>query len=143
FNALTKEAAADRALTNAGVAPAERGKVTSEVAKAGVEIQNGPKTQIAKTAGGKQVLVVRNGATAGEIHQVLKEVKPPAPKEPPTSFVPVDKPLPGSPQERLSRTVNSQVSERVKSKLGEIHIEIVPEGGFGPSKTRAEVVHVE
>lgn len=139
FNTLAKEATADQALKNAGVAQGERAKVGADIAKAGAEVRKGVSTQVVKGADGKPTLVVREGATAKEIKTALKDLKP---AEVSKRFAPVKEP-PTASQQKLGRVVNEQLSPTAKQKLGEVSVEIVPEGSFGPGKTRAKVVHAE
>jgi hypothetical protein len=139
FNTLAKEAAADRALGSAGVSKADRAKVGGDVAKAGADVRKGLSTQVIRSADGTPVLIVREGATAPEIRTALKDVKPATPSK---RFVPVKEPASAA-QQKLGRVINDQLTPTARQKLGEVSVEIVPEGSFGPGKTRAQVVHAE
>lgn len=136
FNTLGKEAAADRALEAAGVSKADRAKVGGEIAALGAEVRKGLSTQVVHAADGTPALIVRPGAGAAEIRGALKTAKAAAPGK---HFKP--QPLPKSPsQEKLGGLINDQLSKGAREKLGKVVVEIVPEGTFGPSKTRAQVV---
>lgn len=139
FNALSKEMAADRALDAAGVAKADRMKVGRELGAAGAEVRQGLTTQVIHAADGTPTLVVRKGATAPEIRAALKDMKPKAPAK---KFVPLKEPA-SAPHRKLEGVVNKQLSAAAREKLGPVSVEIVPEGAFGPGKTRAQVLHSE
>lgn len=139
FNALAKEMAADRALDAAGVAKADRMKVGRGLGAAGAEVRQGLTTQVIHAADGTPTLVVRKGANAAEIRTALKDMKPKAPAK---KFVPVKEPA-SAPHRKLESVVNKQLSATAREKLGPVSVEIVPEGAFGPGKTRAQVLHSE
>jgi hypothetical protein len=147
FNPVRNEMVADNAMKEIGLAPAERAKAGPEIAKAGAEVRKGLTTQVITAADGHLVVIVGEHATAAEIHAALRDYKAPEgvkPKPPPPkSFVPVEKPPLGTAPERLGKIVNGQLSETARAKLGPVGVEIVPEGSFGPGKTRAQVVHVD
>lgn len=139
FNALVKEAAADRALETAGVSSADRAKVGREVALAGAEVRKGLSTQVIRSADGSPTLIVREGATVPEIRAALKDTPPATPSG---RFAPM-KPVPDAPRQQLGKLINDQLTPTAREKLGPVSVEIVPEGSFGSGKTRAQVVHAD
>jgi hypothetical protein len=144
YNALAREANADRALNGAGVAAGERAKIGKELAALDLEIKPGIATEVVTPPGGKPQLRVKPGATAADIGAALKA----APKEQtpgkaalPKGFAPPpEQPLPGSRNEALSRAVNDRLSARAKGNFERIEVEILPESGLGPSKKTGKIV---
>jgi hypothetical protein len=144
---LSREAIADSHLKSAKVPDAERVKVGALVAEAGVEVRPGTRTQVVPAGkggkGGKAaVLEVAPGATAADVRAALQGVKPQrlTPKKA-AKLIPADQVL--GAQGELARHVNARLSPKAQAKLGTVRVELVPEGTFGPGKTRARVVQVE
>jgi hypothetical protein len=144
---LSREAIADSHLKTAKVPDAERAKVGAMVAEAGVEVRPGARTQVVPAgkggkAGKAAVLEVAPGATAADVRAALEGVKPQrlTPKKA-AKLIPADQVL--GAQGELARHLNARLSPKAQAKLGTVRVELVPEGTFGPGKTRAQVVQVE
>jgi hypothetical protein len=140
LEALSREAGVDRKLKQAGMAEAERAAVGDKVAGLDVDVVPGTKTEVVAGSKGRPELRVKPGATAGEVQQVLKDnaakLKP-APNIDTPRFIPLEKPLPGSPADVVGKQVNARLSERARAAFPDVQVEIAPPGEFGPSKTRA------
>ncbi|MFN9212478.1 MAG: hypothetical protein ACK6DI_16725, partial [Betaproteobacteria bacterium] len=144
YNALAREANADRALNGAGVATGERARIGKALAGLDLEIKPGVATELVTPPGGKPQLRVKPGATAAEIGAALKAVpkeQTPAKAALPKGFAPPpEQPLPGSRHEALSRAVNDRLSARARGNFERIEVEILPESGLGPTKKTGKIV---